>query len=214
MNFTVQETSTSKRNWSSHWGWGHCGKHAGDHLARLVAILAASLCVICPKMSNAQSRVDEYQLKAAFLFHFAQFVEWPPDALKNPDGSFLFCVVGEGPFHGDLERIVEGKLLADKLVHVQHIKQLQDSQGCYVVFIGANESKQIALSTSNLRKLPVLTVGESDDFLRQGGIIRFCLEDRKVRFEINQQAAGDAHLKISSRLLLLAKTVVGGSAGR
>jgi hypothetical protein len=193
---------------------GRGGKHGRAQVAWLVAILVASLCVISPKMSSAQSPVDEYQLKAAFLFHFAQFVEWPPDAPKDPDGSFLLCVVGEGPFHGDLERIVEGKLIADQLVRVQHIRQLEDSQGCRVVFIGANESKQISLSTASLRKMPVLTVGESDDFLRQGGIIRFCLEDRKVRFEINQQAAGDAHLKISSRLLLLAKTVVGGSAGK
>jgi len=214
VNSTAGETSTSRHRWSSHWSSGRCGKHSGAHLSPLVVILFASLCVISPKMSHAQSQVDEYQLKAAFLFHFAQFVEWPLDALKNPDDSFLFCVLGEDSFHGDLERIVEGKLLADKVVRVQHIKQLQESQGCRVVFIDANESKQISLSTASLRKMPVLTVGESEDFLRQGGIIRFCLEDRKVRFEINQQAAGDAHLKISSRLLQLAKAVMGGSAGR
>ena len=208
-------------------GKPHCGPRSGsDDRGRrgrgragflgviLGVILGASLCLVCSHKAYSQSPVDEYQLKAAFLFHFAQFVEWPSRVSENSDGTFLFCIVGEDPFHGDLRRIVEGKLLAAKVIRVQNIKQLQDSQGCRVLFIDKNESKRASLSMTALRKMPVLTVGESEDFLQQGGIIRFFLEDRKVRFEVNQQAAGNANLKVSSRLLLLAKTVVGDSSGK
>ena len=175
-------------------------------------VLSAFLCVISPITAGAQSQADEYQLKAAYLFHFAQFVQWPADAFKNPDNTFRICIVGEDPFRGDLKRLVQGKLLADKVVQVQNIKRLQDGRDCHVVFIGKNESKRAPLSSSGLRTVPVLTVGESEDFLDQGGVIRFSLDDQKIRFEINQQAAGDANLKVSSRLLLLAKTVVGDSS--
>jgi len=92
--------------------------------------------------------------------------------------------------------------------------QIQDSRTRHLLFIGKKESAHVPELIAILRNMPVLTIGESDDFLQQGGIIRFCWEERKVRFEVNQEAAGKANLKISSRLLLLAKTVIGHSSGR
>jgi hypothetical protein len=179
----------------------------------LIVALVASLSVICPIMSTAQSQVDEYQLKAAFLFHFAQFVEWPAGALGLSDNPFLICIAGEDPFHGDLEEAVRGKFIAAKVVRIRHIKQVQEGAGCHVVFIGKDESGHLSQLIATLRNMPVLTVGESENFLQSGGIIRFCMEDRKVRFEINKEAAEAANLKISSRLLLLAKTVVKREGG-
>jgi hypothetical protein len=175
----------------------------------LVGVLVASLCVIHPTISSAQSQVDEYRLKAAFLFHFAQFVEWPTEALGNADAPFVICIAGEDPFRGGLEETVQGKLIASRPVQIRHIKQVQEGQECRVLFIGKSEREGVSPLTATLRNMPVLTVGESDDFLQKAGIIRFCVEDRKIRFEVNQEAAETANLKISSRLLLLAKTVVG-----
>jgi hypothetical protein len=173
-----------------------------------VGVLVALLCVIHPTISSAQSQVDEYRLKAAFLFHFAEFVDWPAGVLGNPGDSFLICVVGEGPFHGDLEATIQGKVIAARTVRVHHVKQVQEAQGCHVLFIGKDEFKVASPFAATLQNMPILTVGESETFLQSGGIIRFCMEDRKVRFEVNQEAAEAANLKISSRLLLLAKTVV------
>jgi hypothetical protein len=163
---------------------------------------------------QAQSAsVTEYQMKAAFLFHFAEFVDWPAGALGSNDNPFLICIAGEDPFHGDLEEAVRGKFIAAKVVQIRHIKQPQDSAGCHVVFVGSDESGHLSQLIPTLRNMPVLTVGESENFLQRGGIIRFCMEDRKVRFEVNQGAAEAANLKISSRLLLLAKTVLKGEGG-
>ena len=105
----------------------------------LIVALVASLSVICPILSTAQSQVTEYQLKAAFLFRFAQFVEWPAEALGKAGDSFLICVVGEGPFHGDLEQTIQGKVIAARTVRVRHVKQVQEAQGCRVLFIGKDE---------------------------------------------------------------------------
>jgi hypothetical protein len=191
------------------------GKRSAEPLVHvLLIVMVTALCALSPTRANAQSQADEYQLKAAYLFHFAQFVDWPPEALKNSGNTFLICILGDDPFHGDLGRIMQGKLVGEQTVRVQNIKQMQEAQGCHVLFIDKNESKRKSLSLAELRTLPVLTVGESEDFLNQGGIIRFFLEDRKIRFDINQQAAGNANLKVSSRLLLLAKTVLGEGIGK
>src|ERR1700719_2247446 len=190
-------------------GLDNCGRRAGSFSKILVGALAALLFALHPTISSAQSQVDEYRLKAAFLFHFTQFVEWPTGSLGNADAPFVICIAGEDPFRGGLEETVQGKSVASRPVRIRHIKRVQEGQECRVLFIGKSESEGISPLTATLRNMPVLTVGESDDFLKKAGIIRFCVEDRKIRFEVNQEAAETVNLKISSRLLLLAKTVVG-----
>jgi hypothetical protein len=183
--------------------------------SRLVLMFVlVTLQAICPLRITGQSAVEEYRLKAAFLFHFAQFVEWPSNSFGTPHGAMIFCVAGEDPFLGDLERTVQGKAVAGKSIEVRHIRQGSDTKGCQLLFIGSHESGRSREFIASVKDMPVLTVGESDDFLLQGGIIRFCAEDRKIRFEVNQEAAGKAHLNVSSRLLLLAKNVTGQSGGR
>lgn len=180
--------------------------------ARLaVVLLFLSLHLLCPLTLKAQSRVEEYQLKAVFLFRFAQFVEWPTNSANGP---LTFCVVGGDPFHGDLEKAIQGKSVSGRDVRVRYPKQVREAKECHVTFIQADENTLLRELLSMIGDMPVLTIGESDDFLQQGGIIRFCMEDSKVRFEINQAAAQKAHLNISSRLLLLAKNVVGNARER
>jgi hypothetical protein len=159
----------------------------------------------------AQSTDDEYHVKAAFLFHFAQLVEWPPDAPREGGNSLLVCALGDDPFHGELESTIAGKQIGSRTLRIRHVSPLQDTRDCNVLFIGKSEGKRIPLLLASLRNAPVLTVGDAGEFLRAGGMIRFCLEGNKVRFEINREAAGLARLRISAQLLLLAKNVVGGN---
>jgi hypothetical protein len=179
-----------------------------------VVLFAAVLHATGSGTAWAQSTVDEYRMKAAFLFHFAQLVEWPADTPADGGNSLFLCTLGEDPFRGELENTVEGKQIGSRTLRIWHLKSPQDPRGCQVLFISKSEDKRIAVLLANLRNAPVLTVGEADDFLGAGGMIRFCLEGNKVRFEINREAAESARLRISSQLLLLAKNVVGGNGGK
>lgn len=168
----------------------------------------ACLSLLSTMPSSAQTQADEYRIKAGFIFHFAQFVEWPAGTFTNSAGSITFCTLGEDPFHGDMESLLRGKLVAGKSVRVLHLKQVQDSKQCNVLFLDKNDDQLVPSALATVENLPILTVGESDDFLERGGMIRFCMEDRRIRFEVNQQAAEATHLKVSARLLLLAKKVI------
>jgi hypothetical protein len=156
---------------------------------------------------------SEYQVKAAFLFHFAQFVDWPSEAFKDAATPLTYCTVGEDLFHGALDASLNGKTIDGRWVRVLHFRQAQEIQGCQVLYIGTPEKKVISAALADLKGTPVLTVGESEDFVQAGGMIGFFLEDNKVRFEINLNATERAKLKISARLLALAKTVIGSPKG-
>jgi hypothetical protein len=181
---------------------------------RAVLALAALLFVGGGRWVSAQANPSsEYQVKAAFLFHFAQFVDWPPEAFKDATSPLTYCTVGEDPFHGSLDGSLSGKTIEGRPARVVHFREAQEIQGCQILFLGAPEKKFITATLANLRATPVLTVGESENFVQQGGMIGFLLEGNKVRFEINIDAAERAKLKISARLLTLAKTVIGVPKG-
>jgi YfiR/HmsC-like len=176
----------------------------------LAGLARLSLLVTCTMPSRAQTQADEYRVKAGFIFHFAQFVEWPAGTFSSSAGSITFCTLGEDPFHGDMESLLRGKAVAGKSVRVLHLKQVQDSKQCHVLFLDTNDNQLVPSALAIVKNLPILTVGESDDFLERGGMIRFSMEDRRIRFEVNQQAAEATHLKVSARLLLLATKVIAG----
>ena len=183
----------------------------------LARLTAASLVLACfpleREVFGQNKATGEYQVKAAFLFHFAQFVEWPPDAFKNAAAPLTYCTVGEDPLNGALESVLSGKNIGTHPIRVEHVKQAQELQSCQILFIGIAEKKRLAATLESVKSSPVLTVGDSEHFIQQGGIIGFCQEENKIRFEINLGAAGSARLKISARLLSLAKTVLGHSEG-
>lgn len=179
-------------------------------IAALTALVSVGVAQWVSAQANPSS---EYQVKAAFLFHFAQFIDWPPEAFKDGGSALTYCTVGDDPFHGALDASLNGKTIDSRPVRVLHFKQTQEAQGCQVVFLGTAEKKFISAALAKLRGTPVLSVGESENFAHEGGMIGFFLEDKKVRFEINLDAAAHAKLKISARLLALAKTVIGGPKG-
>ncbi len=177
-------------------------------MAILSAVLAVSLAE-SPGAALAQSQASEYHVKAAFLFHFVQLVEWPAGSLGNEINPVTLCTMGDDPFHGDLDDTLAGKSVGTRRLRVRHLKSAEDLQGCQVLFVSNADAARFGRLLEELKDGPILTVGESDGFVQRGGMIGFCLVDNKVRFEINLEAAERAKLKISSRLLLLAKTVVG-----
>jgi hypothetical protein len=182
--------------------------------ATLRTILAVLAALGSCARSYAKSDAGEYQIKAAFLFNFVKFVDWPADTFKDEKYPITFCTVGEDPFGGTLDEVVSGKMSGNHSIRVQHYKLPKDILGCHILFIGSQQKKFIAAILDHLKNSPVLTVGESDGFVQQGGMIGFVLEEDKLRFDINLDSARAAKLKISSRLLSLAKIVTVSSAGK
>jgi YfiR/HmsC-like len=179
---------------------------------RGIVLLWASLLISwLPQYVRPQSVAEEYQVKAAFLFHFAQFVDWPPGVLNNTDSSLILCIFDDEPRRLDFLTTIEGKAIGTRVLHVRQIDQSQEVQGCNILFLSRDEAQRQSAILRSLRGMPVLTVGETDNFLSNGGMIRFHLDEDKIRFDINLDGAESSHLKISSRLLLLATSVTQSS---
>ena len=192
---------------------GRGGVRLGALSAVTMSLVSLILGRSAPDVAPDGNASSEYQVKAAFLFHFAQFVDWPAEAFKGADSPLTYCTVGEDPLHGALDAALSGKTVGARAFRVQHFKQAQELQECQVLFVGAEEKKAVLSVLESVRGGPILTVGEADHFVQDGGMIGFFLDDNKVRFNINLDAAGRAKLKISARLLALAKTVIGGPKG-
>lgn len=188
-------------------------EHEGRHqLGVLILATWASFSIVWRASAQANPS-SEYAVKAAFLFHFAQFAEWPSNTFKDANAPLIFCTLGEDEFHGALDESISGKTIGNRPLRAQHLKQLQEVEGCQVIFVGADEKKRIPALLASLRDSPVLTVGETEHFAQEGGMIGLCLDENKIRFEINLGSAERAKLRISAKLLALAKTVIGGSRG-
>src|SRR6202162_3343106 len=158
--------------------------------------------------ARGQSReASEYEVKAAFLYNFAKFVKWPPEAFHGPDDAITFCVYGEDPFAGALDRIIANKTISDRPLRLTRPNQLSGLRACHILFLASSERKRLPQILGTLRGSPVLTVGDTDRFIQTDGMIGFLIDDSKVRFENNVKAAKESGLRPRSKLLSLAKTV-------
>jgi hypothetical protein len=169
--------------------------------------------VLCAGVAGPGNSASlEYQVKAAFLYNFAKFVEWPA-AATPPGAPLVVCVFGADPFGPVLEETIRGRAAKGRPIEVRRIEGASHLGGCAMVFVGAAEPvRTTAVLDDSVRKA-VLTVGESAEFQERGGMIRFVLEDSKVRFDVNLGAARKAGLRIRSQLLGLARTVDGRPTG-
>jgi len=171
----------------------------------LVAALAFSFALAYSASLFAQAKPPtEYEIKAAFLYNFAKFVEWPSNAFKGPKQPLNICVFGRDPFGRALDDALLGKAIGDHPTALAHAHQLPELAGCHVVFVSAAETPRLAEILGNLRGHNVLVVGETEGFASSGGVIQFVLDENRVRFAINPDAANRAGLKVSSKLLALA----------
>ncbi len=150
---------------------------------------------------------DEYQVKAAFLYNFAKFVEWPPGTFANSSDPIGICIVGQNPFGSTLEDMVKGKKIGNRTFVVWRLRDTQQANKCQILFIGAADSKRIRASLEALKSADILTVGETEDFVAAGGIIGFRLEGTRVHIQVALDTAEHTKLRISSHLLGLAEIV-------
>jgi uncharacterized protein DUF4154 len=178
-------------------------KRTPGHVAAVACLLvslgtAAQLC-------DAQKPPSQYEVEAAFLLNFTRFVEWPAEAFLTPDSPITICVLGRDPFGPALDETVEGEVVQKRPVAARRVRDVPRSQPCQVLFFSPEEQDNRFL----LRDAGpgVLTVGENDDFLKDGGMIQFVIADRHVRFDINEKVAEEAKLKLSSQLLKVARSV-------
>jgi hypothetical protein len=149
----------------------------------------------------------ENEVKAAFLFNFSKFVEWPTEAFDGPGDPVALCVAGESPIGESLDNLVQGATVSSRRLAVHRTRSLAELQDCHLVFVPRSERRRQREILASLQGRSILTVGEADGFLTDGGIIRFALDQNRVRFEINRAAAEAGGLKLSSKLLRLARTV-------
>lgn len=151
---------------------------------------------------------SEYAVKADFLYHFAQFVEWPEGAFRDANSPLVYCTIGFDPFKGALDTTLKGKTVGGRPVEVRHLKQAPEAQGCHLLFVGEGQQRQIPAVLAEFHGRPVLIAGETEKFTAEGGTIGFVLDGNKVRFEVNLGAAEKSDLKISAKLLALARAVI------
>lgn len=171
-------------------------------LLSLIVLLAAAL-----QVRAEATAFDEYQVKAAFLYNFAKFVEWPPGTFARSNDPIAICIIGQNPFGSTLEDMVQGKKVGERAFVVRRLPDTQQATGCQILFIGAAEWKRTPAWLEALKGSGILTVGETDDFTALGGIITLRLEGPRVHIQISLDTAEHAKLKVSSKLLSLAEIV-------
>jgi hypothetical protein len=178
-------------------------------MRRLAMVLAATTLSFTPAIAatSAPAVTQEYDLKAAFLFNFAQFVEWPAQAFASPTAPIVIGVLGEDPFGSGLDEIVEGETVHEHPLVIRRYHSIAQIDSCQILFISLSESARLDQVLKALGHRSVLTVGEARDFTDRSGMIGFDLVQRRVRLRINLVAATDAGLTISSKLLRQAQIV-------
>jgi hypothetical protein len=167
----------------------------------------ALLLLFCLGAGAEGPALTENQIKAGFLFNFTRFVEWPTDAFPAADSPIVLGLVGEDSFGDLLTQAAAGKNVNGRTVLVQRFKEEQNLRACNILFVGASEEKHMARIFERLNGSSVLTVGETSGFGQSGGIVNFVIEDNRVRLEINLDAAARARLKISAKVIAVARIV-------
>jgi hypothetical protein len=185
----------------------------GKAIMRQLGLAIAIICILMHSAleANAQtldsSDSSEYLIKAGFIYNFAKFVGWPTTAFAEPNSPIVIGIFGNDPFGAILDRIVNDKKIDGRGFAVKRLKLGKDLKNCNILFISSSEKAHFDEVIQIVKGMPILTIGETANFARRGGIINFTLEDSKVRFEVNIEAAKQAELNISSRLLSLARIV-------
>ena len=174
---------------------------------RNLALRLAFVALAVTLHADAQESVtDEYQVKAAFLYNFAKFVDWPVGSPGRP-GSIAICVFGQNSFGRVLEDTVSGKTVDGKTFMVRRVSDGKAAALCQILFVSSSERMRLGTILGDLRTSHVLTVGETESFIDEGGIVNLKLDGGKIQIQININAADQAGVRISSKLLGLAQII-------
>jgi len=171
--------------------------------------MTLSAYTISPPGAAAQSGgPTEYEVKAAFLFNFAKFVEWPLAAISPANQvRLILCIVGDDPFGPDLSRVVAGQSVRGQAIQIRRYRFGDDLRPCHVLFISASERPHLTQILAGLQGAHALTVSDIDGFAEAGGVMQFVMEESRVRFVVNLEAASRAKLRVNSKLLALARVM-------
>ena len=179
---------------------------AGHALRRAAAIFVAAAALAAPAHVLAEPDAGEYAVKAAFLLHFAKLVTWP-DAALAADAPLTIGVFVADPFDGALRAVAAGARAHGRELRVRAVPSVAQARQCQILFVPATHAGRLDELRNGLADAPVLMVGESEGFANDGGAINFYLEGGRIRFEVNRVDAERAGLRLSSRLLRLARLV-------
>ena len=157
---------------------------------------------------DKKAKYSEYKIKAAYLYNFAKFVEWPAEELADPSLPLSVCIYGKDPFGAALDSIKDKTVKGRKLV-ISRSSEINKLEGCHILFISPSEKNNLSVILKKLRDMHILTVSDMEGFASNGGMINLNKVENKIRLEINLDAAEISGLKMSSKLLKLAKIIKG-----
>lgn len=177
-----------------------------DRLLRRVPLVAALL-TLSAGIGWAQV-ASEFQVKAAYLYGFGRFTEWPASARANTGDSFVICLIGSDPFGRALDEVATNATMKDRPVRLQPITTTDEVDGCHTLFISASEDVRLAKILDAVASLPVLTVSDTPDFAQRGGIVGLFVDGKRVRFAVNLEAAQKSALTLNSELLRVSSSVI------
>ena len=177
---------------------------------RVRALLAGILCGLAAAVSvRAQSGAKEYQVKAVYLYNFAEFVEWPPTAFSGQNAPLIIGVLGDDPFGSVLDETVHGEQANGRDLVVRRYRVVDEIAACHILFVSRSETDRLAPILRALRGRSILTISDAADFARRGGMVRFVTENHRIRLRVNLDAVKAANLTISSKLLRTVELVNG-----
>jgi hypothetical protein len=179
--------------------------------ARTAGLVAACLAglLVCG-IASAQSEPSEpseYQVKAAFLFNFTKFVEWPEGSFEDPQAPIVVGIIGDDPFGDDLERIIAGQKVQGRGLVIRRERWGDDLRRCQVLFVSASEHEHSSRILGSVQSAGVLTVSDMEGFAEAGGVIEFVTQENRVRFIVNLDSATQSKLHLSAKLLALARVI-------
>lgn len=180
----------------------------------IIAMLMMLLAQAHHAWAQDSEQSSEYLIKAGYIYNFAKLVEWPASAFAQPDSPIVIGIVGTDPFGPIIDKVLEGKKVNGHSFVIKRLKPTADVKECHILFVGTSLGPHVADTIRLTRGTPILTISEIPGFADRGGIINLTLEQNKVRFEVNVDAAKQADLNISSRLLVLAKVIQQPGDGR
>lgn len=156
---------------------------------------------------HCASRLGEYQVKTAYLYNFVKFISWPDNTFESPSSPLVIGVLGENNFGDKLESL-QGKKIGQRAIQINYFTTLNDVQACHLLYISKSENGEIKRILKQLSVRPIVTVGESEQFVDLGGIIQFITKRGRLRFSINQKVAHGNRIQIDAQLLSLAIRVL------
>ncbi len=177
-------------------------------VARALWAVTAALLLLVTGPARAQTvRAAASDVQAVFLFNFAQFVEWPSDAFAGSEDPLVIGILGDDPFGSVLDEIVRGETVRGRPFKIRRYRRLDQVKSCHILFISRSEAKRLEEILAFVKDQPILTVSNGEDFADQGGIIRFILEQSRIRLSIDLEVAQATRLTFSSKLLRSAAVV-------